>query len=111
MEFNKLVFAGLAVGCVAAAGGGAYLAVRHNRAPHAIVAAAASLPSADATAVPVAGKPAAVTESEGVISPAASTAPSAPFDSARENAGLAQGKPAPKREPQISSRPASSTST
>ena len=31
MEFNKLVFAGLAVGCLAAAAGGSYLAVRQNQ--------------------------------------------------------------------------------
>ena len=32
MEFNKLVFAGLSVGCLAAAAGGSYLAVRQNQA-------------------------------------------------------------------------------
>ena len=31
MEFNKLVFAGLSVGCLAAAAGGSYLAVRKNQ--------------------------------------------------------------------------------
>ncbi len=31
MEFNKLVFAGLSVGCLAAAAGGSYLAVRQNQ--------------------------------------------------------------------------------
>ena len=36
MEFNKLVFAGLAVGCLAAAAGGSYLAVRQNQARVAI---------------------------------------------------------------------------
>ena len=30
MEINKLVFGGLIAGCLAAAGGGAYLATRHN---------------------------------------------------------------------------------
>ena len=33
MEFNKLVFAGLSVGCLAAAAGGSYLAVRQNQKP------------------------------------------------------------------------------
>ncbi len=32
MEFNKLVFAGLSVGCLAAAAGGSYLAVRQSQA-------------------------------------------------------------------------------
>ena len=106
MEFNKLVFAGLAAGCIAAAGGGAYLAVRHNAAPQAIVAPASSpAPSADAAAAPVAGKPGAVTESEGVISPATQPAPTA------APAPVATPAPAPRRErePQITSRPASST--
>ena len=31
MEFNKLVFAGLALGCLGAAAGGSYLATRHNQ--------------------------------------------------------------------------------
>ena len=31
MEFNKLVFAGLSIGCLAAAAGGSYLAVRQNQ--------------------------------------------------------------------------------
>ena len=31
MEFNKLVVAGLAVGCLTAAAGGSYLAVRQNQ--------------------------------------------------------------------------------
>ena len=31
MEFNKLVFAGLSVGCLAAAAGGSFLAVRQNQ--------------------------------------------------------------------------------
>ena len=79
MEFNKLVFAGLAVGCIAAAGGGAYLAVRQNTVPQAIAApsvdpASSAVASSAAT---VAGKPGAVTESEGLITPAA-PAPAAP---------------------------------
>ena len=62
MEFNKLVFAGLTVGCIAAAGGGAYLAVRQNH----VAPAALAAPTAPATATP-----ATVTESEGVIAPEA----------------------------------------
>lgn len=62
MEFNKLVFAGLAAGCLAAAAGGSYLAVRQNQS-----AAAVSQPSPDLApvATPNGSKP--VTESEGVI--------------------------------------------
>jgi len=66
MEFNKLVFAGLSVGCLAAAAGGSYLAVRQNQAPVASERATdtpASLASPGSPASP------AVTESEGVITP------------------------------------------
>jgi hypothetical protein len=63
MEFNKLVFAALAVGCLTAAAGGSYLAVRQNGASVAVSEPASDLePSA-----PAATKP--VTESEGVIAP------------------------------------------
>lgn len=53
MEFNKLVVAGLLVGCLAAAGG-SYFAVRQNQ------AAVSAAPDSPARAV---------TESEGVIAP------------------------------------------
>jgi hypothetical protein len=62
MELNKLVLAGLAVGCLAAAAGGGYLAARQTSATAAIEAPAA----APAT---TAGQP--VAESEGVIAPEA----------------------------------------
>ena len=72
MEFNKLVFAGLSVGCLAAAAGGSYLAVRQNQA---ITSEASDLgesreagdrsPASPASP----GSPAPVTESEGVIAP------------------------------------------
>jgi hypothetical protein len=76
MEFNKLVFAGLSVGCLTAAAGGSYLAVRQNQ------ASAYALPAADELRKDAAGidqkTPAAVTESEGVIAPeAAKPEPSA----------------------------------
>lgn len=77
MEFNKLVFGGLALGCVAAAGAGGYLAARQNPTPR--TEAVAVGPVSDAAA-PTA--PRAVAESEGVISPAPSAsaagAPDAP---------------------------------
>ncbi len=78
MEFNKLVFAGLSIGCLAAAGGGAYLAVRHNQPPQALdVPAGASSAPVSAPAAP-AGASQPVTESEGVITPQAPAAPPAP---------------------------------
>jgi hypothetical protein len=65
MEFNKLVFGGLALGCLLAAGTGSYLAVRQN--------------AAESQAGPVAAAPAPsgqpVAESEGVITPAPVAAP------------------------------------
>ena len=107
MGFNKLVFAGLSVGCLAAAAGGSYLAVRQNQSASAFVESSELRPSAGATDHKA---PSAVTESEGVI---------APFDSAREGAGVAQGRPeAPKpavvapeprvRRVPVSTRPAPS---
>ena len=63
MESKSLVLAVLAVGCLAAAAGGSYLAVRQNTA-----AVAVSQPaSPDLAPVAPASKP--VTESEGVITP------------------------------------------
>ncbi len=69
MEFNKLVFAGLSVGCLAAAAGGSFLAVRQNQ------SSAYALPdtselrrdAAENAAAPKA--PGTVNESEGVITP------------------------------------------
>ena len=66
MEFNKLVFAGLSVGCLTAAAAGSYLAVRQNQS-----ASALEQPSElrqDSGAVNPTAPP-AVTESEGVIAP------------------------------------------
>ena len=76
MEFNKLVFAGLAVGCLAAAAGGSYLAVRQNQASVGAMSAGGAsgaevhgaAPSTSAPSAPLAPN-APVTESEGVISP------------------------------------------
>jgi hypothetical protein len=69
MEFNKLVFAGLTVGCIAAAGGGAYLAVRQNQSAYAVPAGSEELRRGGAPA-PATTTP-TVTESEGVIAPEA----------------------------------------
>jgi hypothetical protein len=74
MEFNKLVFAGLSIGCLTAAAGGSYLAVRQSQA-----APALEVPFESAAPVASQPDPAPVTESEGVISPEPSPAePSAP---------------------------------
>lgn len=87
MEFNKLVFAGLSVGCLAAAAGGSYLAVRQNSSANVRPETSEFRPAEVGNTRE--GRP-AVTESEGVI---------APFDSAREGAGVAQGGPeAPRPE-------------
>ena len=78
MEFNKLVFAGLAVGCLAAAAGGSYLAVRQNQAAsqvrrvqqcRRVIVTRCSTDAPGAPAAP--GGP--VTESEGVIAPEPAT--------------------------------------
>ena len=91
MEFNKLVFAGLSVGCLAAAAGGSYLAVRQNAAP-----AAVSQPSPDLAPSAPGAKP--VTESEGVIAPETAKPETRTVDP------VAPSKPAPR----IVSAPASS---
>ena len=95
MEFNKLVFAGLSIGCLAAAAGGSYLAVRQNQSAYALEdsgelrpdpadQSAGSSANVEATVGREGGSapaaPGAVTESEGIIAPEASspTAPAAP---------------------------------
>jgi type IV secretory pathway VirB10-like protein len=74
MELNKLVFGGLAIGCMAAAAGGGYLAARQSAAPapSAVVApvTAPTTPEADGASQPV-------SESEGIIAPEPAPAPPA----------------------------------
>ena len=97
MEFNKLVFAGLAVGCLAAAAGGSYLAVRQNQSAAAITSEQLG-PAPEAPHAPIAPAAPAVTESEGVISPE-------PAKPARPEL-----PPAPvRRTPTMSSAPTSSS--
>ncbi len=73
MELNKLVFGGLALGCLAAAAGGGFLAARQAPAPAGVaISAPAPTLSNPATA------PSPVTESEGVITPEAAPAPRSP---------------------------------
>ena len=87
MEFNKLIFGGLALGCLTAAAGGGYLAARQN----ATTEIETPIATAPAPSAPV------VSESEGVIAPAApvattpAVAPAPAFDPPVES-------PAPRRE-------------
>jgi hypothetical protein len=71
MEFNKLVVAGLSVGCLTAAAGGSYLAVRQNQSASALSESSElrrEVAPGTLDAAPADGsKP--VTESEGVIAP------------------------------------------
>ena len=66
MEINKLVFGGLVIGCLAAAGGGAYLATRHNADGTQGTAVASPAPVAEPATVAT-EQP--VTASEGVVTP------------------------------------------
>ena len=101
MEFNKLVLAGLSVGCLAAAAGGSYLAVRQNQTVASETREAGeSLEAGDRSPASLAspGSPAPVTESEGVIAPE-------PAKPARPDA-----PPAPvRRESAISKAPTTSS--
>ena len=103
MEFNKLVLAGLAVGCLAAAGGGSYLATRQNQTVPSVEAPASTAAGATAPAAPSTAAP--VTESEGVISPEPSREPSittAPTASSRasiERPRESRGTTAPVERP------------
>jgi len=98
MEFNKLVFAGLAVGCLTAAAGGSYLAVRQNQSASAL-AQSGELSRDGGTAATSAPADASksVTESEGVITP--------------EGKPERQAEPAApaRRAPAMSSAPATSS--
>jgi len=111
MEFNKLVFAGLSVGCLAAAAGGSYLAVRQNQSS-AYARPETSELRRDAGATDQKA-PAAVSESEGVITPEAPkpeiAAPPAP---ARRSPSVvpAQSTARAARVVERPSRPASTTS-
>lgn len=91
MGINKLVFTALIVGCLAAAGLGGYLAVRIGQ-----PAASAEAPVVAPAPSPAATTPGAVTESEGVITPAAPPPPAA--DTPRPS-------PAPRRAAPTARRP------
>jgi hypothetical protein len=105
MELNKLVFAGLAAGCLAAAAGGGYLAARQAPAPVAVEAPAAA-PAASAQPV---------VESEGVIAPEAPAPPTPELTQVaapRREASAARRESAPpERRATAATRPAPARST
>jgi hypothetical protein len=110
---NKLVFGGLALGCMAAAAGGGYLAARPSMVPKE-AAISAPAPAAPESAMPA--KP--VTESEGVIAPDAEpTVPAAtqkvpaaaPSPAPRGESTARPGPAPPPRQPAARSTPAGST--
>jgi hypothetical protein len=90
MELNKLAFGGLALGCLAAAAGGGYLAARQAPAPvEAPISAPAPTPSETAASP--------VTESEGVILPDTAQAPRKPEAVEAPDAPRREPAPAPRR--------------
>jgi hypothetical protein len=107
MEFNKLVFGGLALGCLVAAGAGGYLATRIGQTAQPETALAAPAESRPATAA--ADAPRAVTESEGVIAPepgaALATPPASSIDSAETPRRESSPRPV-RRERVETARPA-----
>lgn len=112
MEFNKLVFAGLSVGCLAAAAGGSYLAVRQNQAAASVPAYAEEIRSD--SGAPGQGAPAAVAESEGVIAPEAPAplaAPAAPAPPARRAPAVDDTPTASSRAARVVARPANRPAT
>ena len=96
MEFNKLVFAALSVGCLTAAAGGSYLAGRQNQSASAIVESSDLRPAPDG---PAQKAPSAVTESEGVIAPEASRPEAAPPATPSAPARRAPSMAAPQNAP------------
>jgi hypothetical protein len=107
MELNKLVFGGLAIGCIAAAAGGGYLAARQSAAP-----AATAIMAPEVAPQPEAGNGSTpVSESEGVIAPeAASPAPAAPPKSS-EPADVTPRRNAAPRPNRVTTTPASRAAT
>jgi hypothetical protein len=95
MEVNKLVFVGLMSAALAAAAGGAYVAVRQNQALPAGAGTPSVAPPAASASPSTPGATPAVTESEGVIAPDQSAPPAAQ----------------PRRTPTMTSAPAASGRT
>src|SRR5262245_4221848 len=111
MEMNKLVFGGLALGCLAAAAGGGFLAARQSAVPKE-AAISAPAPTASETVAP--NTP--VSESEGIIAPdagkaappAPAVAPAAPSPAPRRESPRPESS-VPARQPAVRSTPAGST--
>ena len=104
MEFNKLVFAGLSAGCLVAAAGGSYLAVRQNQSASALEQPAQLRRDA---ATPDVKMP-AVTESEGVIAPEAAkpeAVPVAPSTPARRAPAIDTTRTTSSRAARVIERP------
>ena len=89
MHINKLVFGGLIIGCLGAAGLGGYLANRMNQPAPVSVAAPASQPAESGT----------VTASEGVVAPAVEPAASPAAAPVRQAAPAAPRRPEPTLAP------------
>jgi len=121
MELNKLAIGALIAGGLTAAGGGAYLAVRHNAADTAAAPDAIEAQAGKAVALAASGGPGeAVTSSEGIIDEAAVVEPGpapappvpapAPVPVAtsprRARTQTATADPAPRREPREPAVPA-----
>jgi hypothetical protein len=102
MEFNKLVFGSLALGCLIAAAAGGYLATRLGQTaqPEAAFAAPAESGTPAAT---TADAPRAVAESEGVIAPETNAAPAAtaPASSYRIETSRRESSPRPVRPERV----------
>lgn len=94
MELNKLAFGGLALGCLAAAAGGGYLAARQTPAP---ADAALSAPAAPTPAASSGTGVSPVTESEGVIVPDTAPPPSNPALEVPDLGPRREASPAPRR--------------
>ena len=104
MEFNKLVFAGLSVGCLTAAAAGSYLAVRQNQAAPAALAAPLAPAAPGAVATP------AVTESEGVIAPEPAKPEAAPPAPARRAPADDNSRATSSRAARVVERPSAPAS-
>lgn len=100
--FSKpLAFALLAVGCVTAAAGGAYVATRHNTADVAAVPAAMTAPAAPAPTPTAASGP--VAETEAAVSPTP-TDPAPAVKVEKEDPPPDARRPAPAAEQPVASR-------
>src|SRR5690606_21808200 len=104
MGVNKLVFAALIVGCLAAAGLGGYLAVRQST-----PASAAGVSEEQPAPAPAVAPATPVTESEGIIAPEPPEKPAGKdpaLQAPRAEAAAPRKAPAARREPAPREAPA-----